>query len=74
MCEDFAGRASSVTQDTAMILRQTLKTAEIQERHVKIQSNVVKACFTYQGTSWSFHSSFPQLCLFLSLSVSDDFK
>lgn len=36
---------------TAMILRQTLKTAEIQERHVKIQSNVVKACFTYQGTS-----------------------
>lgn len=29
----------------------------IQERHVKVQCNVVKACFTYQGTSWSFHST-----------------
>lgn len=50
-------RAPSVTQDSAMILHQTVNCAEIQERHVKVQWNVVKAYFTYQGTSWSFHST-----------------
>lgn len=38
-----------MTLDTVMGLNQTLNRAGIQERHVKVQCNVVKACFNYQG-------------------------
>lgn len=37
-----------MTLDTVMGLNQTLNRAGIQERRVKVQCNVVKACFNDQ--------------------------
>lgn len=57
ICEDFPLGAPSVTLDTVMGLNQTLNRAGIQERRVKVQCNVVKACFNDQEAGWSFHST-----------------